>query len=54
MTYTVEMVSIGDSEGILLSEELMEKLNVSVGDSFAITEIPNGLLLKPCDPELAD
>lgn len=54
MSYIVEIGSIGDSEGILLTDEIMEKLNVSVGDSFTVTETPTGLLLKPCDPELAN
>lgn len=46
MSMTVEVISIGDSEGILLPEEIMERLNLSVGDDLIVTETPDGLNLK--------
>ncbi len=53
MVSTVKITSIGNSSGIILSKELMEKLRVSKGDTLTVTETPDGLNLSPYDEKVA-
>jgi putative addiction module antidote len=52
MVTTVKITSIGNSAGIILSKELMEKLRVSKGDTLTVTETPDGLSLSPYDEKI--
>lgn len=54
MTTTVKITSIGNSAGIILPKELMEKLRVSKGDTLTVTETPDGFQLHPYDEEFAE
>ncbi len=49
MNATLKITSIGNSAGVILPKEVLEKLRVSKGDSITITETPDGLLLTPFD-----
>lgn len=40
---------IGNSEGVILPKELLERLNVKAGDQLAIIETAKGLTLEPID-----
>lgn len=40
---------IGNSEGVILPKELLNKLNLQAGDSLEVTETSDGLSLKPVD-----
>jgi putative addiction module antidote len=53
MITTVKITSIGNSAGIILPKELLEKLRVSKGDTLTITETPDGLGLNPYDENFA-
>jgi putative addiction module antidote len=53
MVTTVKITSIGNSSGIILSKEIMEKLRVSKGDTLTVTETPDGLNLSPYDEKIA-
>lgn len=53
MTTTVKVTSIGNSAGIILPKELMEKLRISKGDTLTVTETPDGLNLNPYDEKVA-
>ncbi len=53
MTTTVKITSIGNSAGIILPKELLEKLRVSKGDTLTVTETPDGLHLNPYDDDFA-
>lgn len=53
MVTTVKITSIGNSSGIILSKELMEKLRVSKGDTLTVTETPDGVNLSPYDADFA-
>jgi putative addiction module antidote len=44
---------IGDSLGVLLPPELVEKLGVREGDHLTLVETTEGTLLKPYDPEFS-
>jgi putative addiction module antidote len=47
----VKVIAIGNSIGVILPEETLNRLNVKTGDTLYITEIPNGLQLSPFDEE---
>ena len=53
MVTTVKITAIGNSAGIILPKELLEKLRVSKGDTLTVTETPDGLGLTPYDQEFA-
>lgn len=53
MITTVKITSIGNSAGIILPKELLEKLRVSKGDTLTVTETPDGIGLNPYDENFA-
>jgi putative addiction module antidote len=53
MTTTVKIIAIGNSAGIILPKELLEKLRVSKGDTLTVTESPTGLNLTAYDEKVA-
>lgn len=53
MAITVKLTTIGNSTGIVLPKELLEKLRVQKGDTLHVLETPNGIELTSFDPELA-
>jgi putative addiction module antidote len=49
---TVQLKKIGNSTGMLLSKEIMAKLNLSVGDTFyATVTAEGGIRFTPYDPK---
>ncbi len=50
---TLKVTNIGNSAGIILPKELLEKLRVGKGDQLFITETPNGIELTPYDEEFS-
>jgi len=40
---------IGNSEGIILPKEILERLNLRAGDTLEVAETKNGLSLTPAD-----
>ena len=53
MATTVKITTIGNSAGIILPKELLEKLRVSKGDTLTVTETPDGIALNPFDDKVA-
>jgi len=53
MATTVKLTTIGNSTGIILPKELLEKLRVHKGDTLHVLETPNGIELSPFNPEFA-
>ena len=53
MITTVKITSIGNSAGIILPKELLDKLRVSKGDTLTVTETPDGLNLNPYDEKVS-
>ena len=51
MTSELEIVTIGDSLGILLPEEVLQRLGVEIGDTLSIAEVPGGIQLSAFDAE---
>ncbi len=54
MTNKLKVVTIGNSVGVVLSKEILEKLRVRKGDSVFAIETSKGIELTPYNPELAE
>jgi putative addiction module antidote len=52
MASTLKLIQIGNSTGVILPKELLEKLRVDRGDSLHVMEAPNGVVLSAHNPEL--
>lgn len=50
---TVKLTTVGNSTGIVLPKELLDRLRVSKGDVLHVIETPNGVELTPYDPEFS-
>jgi len=53
MTRKVKLTAIGNSTGVVLPKEVLNRLRVSRGDELCIVETADGIALTPFDPELA-
>jgi putative addiction module antidote len=51
MPFTVKVTTVGNSTGIVLPKEILERLQVEKGDTLYLTESPGGIQLTPFDPE---
>ena len=49
----LKVTTVGNSTGVILPKELLEKLRISKGDSLYVTETPQGVELSPYNPEFA-
>lgn len=50
---TVKVITVGNSTGIVLPREILQRLRVGKGDRLYIIETPGGFELTPYDPEFA-
>ena len=53
MTTALKITTIGNSAGIILPKEMLERLRVEKGDSLLAIETPNGIELTAYDPIVA-
>lgn len=51
---TIKLTTIGNSTGIILPREILNRLRVQKGDVLYLIETPSGFELTPYDPEFAD
>ncbi len=54
MTSKLKVVMVGNSVGVILSKDILEKLRVQKGDSIFVVETSKGIELTPYNPELAE
>ncbi|KAB2681049.1 MULTISPECIES: AbrB/MazE/SpoVT family DNA-binding domain-containing protein [Brucella/Ochrobactrum group] len=45
----VTLRKIGNSDGVILPKEVLERLNLQTGDKLQIIETQNGVTLEPID-----
>ena len=50
----LKLTTVGNSTGIVLPKELLERLHVENGDTLFVVETPGGIELTPYDPKFAD
>lgn len=53
MSKKLKITAIGNSMGVILPKELLERLRVGRGDELHVLETPNGIELTPFDEEFA-
>jgi putative addiction module antidote len=53
MATTVKITTIGNSVGIILPKEILNRLHVEKGDSLYLLDTPEGVQLTPYDQEFA-
>ncbi len=53
MATTVKVTTIGNSVGIILPKEVLNRLHVEKGDSLYVLETPDGIALSPYDQDFA-
>ena len=51
MNKPLKITRIGNSAGIILPKEVLERLRVGLGDTLHLTEAPDGVRLTATDPE---
>ncbi len=54
MANTLKITTVGNSVGIVLPREILERLRVQKGDTLYALETPNGIELTPYDPEFVE
>ncbi len=52
MAMTVKLTTVGNSTGIILPRELLDRLRLKKGDTLHVLETPNGVELTAFDPEM--
>lgn len=50
----LKVTQIGNSAGVILPKEMLARLKVQKGDSLFVTEVPDGVTLRPYDAEFAE
>ena len=50
----LKLTQIGNSVGVILPKEVLARLKVGKGDSLFVTELPDGVTLRPYDAEFAE
>ena len=50
---SVKVVAVGNSRGVILPKEILQRLRVDKGDTLYVLETPNGIELTPYDREFA-
>lgn len=50
---TLKVTTVGNSTGVVLPRELLQRLRVDRGDTLYVLETPNGIELTPYDPQFA-
>ncbi|HEX7028573.1 MAG TPA: AbrB/MazE/SpoVT family DNA-binding domain-containing protein [Gammaproteobacteria bacterium] len=53
MARKLKLTAIGNSVGVILPKEILERLRVDRGDELMVLETPDGIMLTPFDPEFA-
>ncbi|HEV8581022.1 MAG TPA: AbrB/MazE/SpoVT family DNA-binding domain-containing protein [Thermoanaerobaculia bacterium] len=50
---TLKLTTIGNSTGVILPREILQRLRVDRGDTLYVVETPTGIELTPYNPEFA-
>ncbi|MGF1633262.1 MAG: AbrB/MazE/SpoVT family DNA-binding domain-containing protein [Phycisphaerae bacterium] len=49
----LKLIAVGNSTGVILPKELLEKLRVERGDTLHVLEVPDGVKIRSLDEDLA-
>jgi putative addiction module antidote len=51
MNKPLKIIKIGNSAGVILPKEMLDRLNLVVGDTVSANQVPDGIALSAKDPE---
>ena len=51
MTHTLKVTQIGNSLGLILPREIVEKLRLEKGEAVSVVETAQGIEITPFDPD---
>jgi putative addiction module antidote len=54
MTRKLKLTAIGNSTGVVLPREILDRLRVERGDELAVLETADGVTLTAYDPQFAE
>ena len=54
MTNTLKITTVGNSVGVVLPKDILERLRVEKGDTLYAVETPDGIELRAYDQEFAE
>jgi putative addiction module antidote len=54
VTTKLKITTVGNSVGVVLPKDILERLRVNKGDMLSVTETPDGIELRPYDEEFAE
>ena len=49
--YALPLIEVDDSLGLILPDEVLDRLKVGLGDTLYVSKTAHGLLLSTYDPE---
>jgi putative addiction module antidote len=50
---SVKLITLGNSTGVVLPKEILQRLRVNPGDALNVIETPRGIELTPYAPDFA-
>lgn len=50
----LKLTQIGNSVGVILPKEILARLKLTKGDTVFVTDAPDGVMVSPYDPEVAE
>ena len=54
MAATLKLTAVGTSTGVVIQKEMLNRMKVERGDALHVIETPDGYLLTPYDPKIAE
>jgi putative addiction module antidote len=51
---TLKLTAVGTSTGLVIPKEMLTRMKVARGDKLHVVETPDGYLLTPYDPAVAE
>ena len=54
MAVTLKLTAVGTSTGVVIPKEMLNRMKVERGDALYVIETPDGYLLTPYDPKVAE
>jgi putative addiction module antidote len=51
---TLKLTAVGTSTGVVIPKEMLNRMKVVRGDKLYVVETPDGYLLTPYDPAVAE
>ncbi len=54
MSQELKVIAVGNSSGVILTVQCLEKLRVKKGDKLYWVETPNGIEITPYRPDFAE